>query len=158
MESKKGQKSAGLLMYEKYGTTYKYLLIHPTGGEKLIPKQIWGIPKGLVEAGEEELSTAIREFTEESGIEPKEPYINLGTVKQKSGKVVQAWAFEGVYPGAVKCSSFVTITRGGKEFVVPEVDKGGMFTKEELKDIIIPAHYELIERFEQYLKIKENAK
>jgi len=55
----------------------------------------WTIPKGEVESGEEPLQTAKREFKEELGFEPEEQFVALGSIKQKGGKIVHAWAFEG---------------------------------------------------------------
>jgi predicted NUDIX family NTP pyrophosphohydrolase len=148
MESNKN-KSAGLLMYQIFEKEIKYLLVHPTCGEKHCRKQVWGIPKGLIDEGEDAFTTAVREFKEETGIEPKEPYLDLGSVKQKSGKTVYAWAFEGKFDGKINCTSMVTLTnKQGKEYTIPEVDKGDMFTREEAKSIIISAQIELIERLE----------
>jgi len=53
----------------------------------------WSIPKGEIESGEVLLSAAIREFEEETGLEPRGDFIELGTITQKGGKIVHAWAF-----------------------------------------------------------------
>ena len=87
--------SAGLLMYKFDGEKIKVFLVHP-GGPFFKNKDdgYWSIPKGLVEKVEEILNTAIREFKEETGIEPIGEYNSLGWVKKKSGKTIHAWAFE----------------------------------------------------------------
>lgn len=87
--------SAGLLMFKKIKGTVEILLAHPGGPFfKNKDEGYWTIPKGLAEENEQLLDTAIREFTEETGIVPRPPFIALGMVKQKGGKVVHAWAFE----------------------------------------------------------------
>src|SRR5258705_564382 len=93
--------SAGLLMYRKRGQDLEGLLAHP-GGPFFKNKDDghWTIPKGEIESGEESLSTAIREFREEIGldIDPSAKFIDLGSIRQQGGKVVHAWAVEGDCP------------------------------------------------------------
>ncbi|MFQ5531335.1 MAG: NUDIX domain-containing protein, partial [Candidatus Nanoarchaeia archaeon] len=91
-----GMISAGLLMY-KVNPELKVFLVHH-GGPYWKNKDLlsWSIPKGLVNDGKDNhlLETAEREFYEETGVKPpidKSKYIDLGNVKQKSGKVVHAW-------------------------------------------------------------------
>ena len=86
--------SAGLLMYRFRGNSLEVLLVH-LGGPFWTRKDQWFIPKGALEAGEEELAAAMREFAEETGITPKPPLLELGSVQHKSGKRVIAWAFAG---------------------------------------------------------------
>ena len=151
MKSSKKQ-SAGLLMYSIENNIAKYFIVHPTG---LYSKTgtTWSIPKGEIKEDENYMNTSIREFKEETGIIPIEPFIELGNVKQKAGKTVYAWAFKGNFDGNLNCTSFVDIVnkKTGKTKTIPEVDKGGMFTKEEIKQYINPAQYEFIERLENIL-------
>lgn len=88
--------SAGLLMYRQSHKQLEIFLAHP-GGPYLKDKDNghWGIPKGEVEENEAFLDAAIREFQEETGIEPHGEYFSLGSVVLASGKEVFAWAFEG---------------------------------------------------------------
>src|SRR5688572_25339334 len=100
--------SAGLLMYRRRGDTLEVLLVHP-GGPFWANKDLgaWTIPKGEVDEGEEELQTARREFEEETGLRPEGAVRPLGSVKQKGGKLVHAWAFEGdCDPAAVHSNTF----------------------------------------------------
>ena len=88
--------SAGLLLYRRTGDAVEVLLAHP-GGPYFSARDtgVWGIPKGEVEPDEEPLAAACREFGEETGFESAPPYIPLGEVRQRGGKRVVAWAFEG---------------------------------------------------------------
>lgn len=86
--------SCGLLMY--VNAPLRVLLVHP-GGPYWRGKDLgaWSIPKGLVDDGEDPLAAAQREFEEETGLKPQAPFLELTALKQKSGKLVRCWAFEG---------------------------------------------------------------
>ena len=88
--------SAGILVFKKEKDTLHFLLAHPGGPfYKNKDEGSWGIPKGLVEEGEEPLTTAKREFLEETNLKlDAEDFIALPTVKYKNGKVLQSWALE----------------------------------------------------------------
>jgi predicted NUDIX family NTP pyrophosphohydrolase len=89
--------SAGLLLFcVSDNGLLKILLVHPGGPYwKNKDEGAWTIPKGVVEEDEDLLVAAIREFTEETGLTPIGPFIPLGETKQKPGKKVYAWAFQG---------------------------------------------------------------
>ena len=91
--------SAGLLLFRRLQSCadgIDVFLAHP-GGPIWAKKDegVWTIPKGLIEDGEAPLEAAVREFQEETGIVPVAPFIELGSIRQKAGKVVHAWAWEG---------------------------------------------------------------
>jgi predicted NUDIX family NTP pyrophosphohydrolase len=124
--------SAGLLMYRRRAGGLEVFLAHP-GGPFFARKDegAWSIPKGEVEPGEELLATALREFEEETGIPPGQPLIPLGEIKQKGGKVVHAWAFEGDWPaGAVLRSNSFSLewpAGSGRFQEYPEIDRAELF-------------------------------
>jgi predicted NUDIX family NTP pyrophosphohydrolase len=135
--------SAGLVMYRRRSGEVEVLLVHP-GGPLWAKKDAgaWSIPKGEVNPGDDEFSTAKREFNEETGVAPEGEFIPLGSVTQKGGKVVRAWAFEGdCDPAVIKSNTFVMEwpPRSGKKQEFPEVDRARFFTLEEAKDKINPA-------------------
>ena len=149
--------SAGLLMFTIKNGELKVFLVHPGGPffEKR-DKGYWGIPKGLQDENEELLLTAIREFEEETGIKPKGDFISLGSVKQKTGKIVHAWGFkcEDDSQIEIKCNEFEIEwpPKSGKKLSFPEVDKGEFFTVSEANGKIIEAQSEFITRLEAHLK------
>src|SRR3984893_571383 len=90
------KRSAGLLMYRKRRGGIEVFLVHP-GGPLWAEKDqgAWTLPKGEYEPDEDPLVAARREFQEETGFIVSDDFIELGSVRQKSGKIVIAWAFEG---------------------------------------------------------------
>ncbi len=147
--------SAGLVLYRVLDGVLQVLLVHP-GGPFWAHKEsgAWTIPKGEVEAEEDQLAAAWREFQEELGFSPSGDFIPLGTITQKAGKVVRAWALEGdCDPAGIKSNSF-TIEwppRSGKQQVFPEVDRAAFFPVDEAKRKINPAQVELISRLQEFV-------
>lgn len=138
--------SAGLLMYRMRNNKLELFLVHPGGPYwKNKDSEVWGIPKGEIEDGENLLETAKREFEEETGIKPSGDFIPLGQVEQRSGKIVHAWAFEKDWSGTLK-SNTIKIIWNRRKIEIPEVDKGDYFSFEGAKKKINPAQFEFIER------------
>jgi len=82
-------------MFRQRGRELEFLLVHP-GGPFFIHKDdgAWTIPKGEAAAEEDLLTRARIEFAEELGFEADGDWLALGSIKQKGGKTVHAWAFE----------------------------------------------------------------
>ena len=90
----------------------------------------WTIPKGEFNAQEEPIEAARREFHEETGFAISGPLLSLGSVRQKSGKIVTAWAFEGDCSPSELVSNTCQIEwppRSGRRLTIPEVDRGDWF-------------------------------
>jgi predicted NUDIX family NTP pyrophosphohydrolase len=141
--------SAGLLMFRRRGDALEVLLVHP-GGPFWAKKDLgaWTIPKGEVAEGEDALATARREFEEETAIRPEGPFRPLGSVRQKAGKIVHAWAFEGdCDPAAIRSNSFrVQWPPGSGEWrTFPEVDRAEWFDLGEARRRINPAQAALLD-------------
>lgn len=123
--------SAGLLMYRVKDGVAQVLLAHP-GGPFYRHKDdgSWSIPKGEPSGDEDLLLTAQREFEEETGIQPTGPFVSLKPIKQKGGKIVHAWAFEGdCTPETIRSNTF-TIEwppKSGREAEFPEIDRAQFF-------------------------------
>lgn len=133
----------------------EFFLAHP-GGPFWANREdgAWTIPKGGVEAGEEILDAALREFQEETGIAARGPYISLGSIRQRAGKVVHAWAWEGdADPNAIVSNTMTTEwPRGsGRTITYPEVDRCAWFGATAARGKINAAQSELLTRLEQTL-------
>ncbi len=128
------------------------LIVHP-GGPFFAKKDdgAWTIPKGLVEVGEEDLVAAQRELTEETGLVAIPPFVPLGEVTQKAGKIVVAFAFEGDCDPHVLDFSRSTFElewppRSGRKQRFTEIDRAGFFTPEIAKVKLNDAQRAFVDR------------
>ena len=144
--------SAGLFMYRYREGRLEVFLAHP-GGPLFRNKDegYWSLPKGEPDHdGEALLETAIREFEEETGIRPAGPFTELGSIVQKGGKVVHAWAFEGDWDDSlpIRCNTFEMEwpPRSGRVQSFPEVDCGRFFGLEEARLKLREAQWPLVQR------------
>lgn len=153
------KRSAGILLYRIVAEAPQFLLVHP-GGPYWAKRDAgaWTIPKGEYEEGESPRDCALRELGEELGAAPSldaELLVDLGAVRQKSGKIVEAWAAEGDFdPDELRSNTF-TIEwppRSGSEREFPEVDRAEWFGPEPARRKILPAQVELIDRLLEHLR------
>jgi predicted NUDIX family NTP pyrophosphohydrolase len=142
--------SAGLLMFRRRKDRVEFLLVHP-GGPFWRKKDLgaWSIPKGEYTEDEEPLEAAKREFEEETGIVPSGDFIALDEIKQPSGKVVTAWAFEGdCSPREIRSNAFSMEwpPKSGHMQEFPEVDRAGWFSPEAARKRIFKGQLGFLER------------
>jgi predicted NUDIX family NTP pyrophosphohydrolase len=142
--------SAGILIFRRSSGTLEVLLAHP-GGPIFRRRDLgaWTIPKGEIEPGEEPLAAAQRELAEETGFSLPGPFLELGQVKQKSGKIVHAWAAEGdVDLGAFQSATFRMEwpPRSGKFGEFPELDRVSYFDLDTAKQKLNAAQSAFVER------------
>ena len=155
--------SAGLLMFRMGGEGLEVLLVHP-GGPYFQKKDesAWTIPKGEAGDGENLLTRASVEFEEELGFVPLGERIELGSVRQKGGKTVHAWAFAGDLPGGFELrSNLFEIEwppRSGKRAQFPEVDRAAFFPVAEARLKINPAQNAFLDRLCEAVKSSGAAK
>jgi predicted NUDIX family NTP pyrophosphohydrolase len=147
--------SAGLLLYRRRQGAVQVFLAHP-GGPFWRDRDAgaWTIPKGVVDEGEELLAAARREFEEETGITPDGPFVSLGSVRQKAGKVVHAWAWEGdADPSRIisNTTSSEWPPGSGRRITYPEVDRCAWFDLAAARSHMNPAQAELVDRLEALL-------
>jgi predicted NUDIX family NTP pyrophosphohydrolase len=147
-----GKKSAGLMLYRQAaeGSGIEILLVHPGGPFWRNKDQgAWTVPKGEFDDDEEPLAAAQREFKEELGAPaPPGDYLTLGSIKQKGGKIVHAWAVKADFdPGKLESNTFTCewppYSKRMQEF--PEVDRAEWFTPEVAKEKILAAQVPLID-------------
>jgi predicted NUDIX family NTP pyrophosphohydrolase len=149
------KRSAGLLMYRRQQDEVEVFLVHPGGPYWASKDQgVWTIPKGECEDDEEPFAAAKREFFEETGFTAHGEFLSLGEVRQKSGKLVTAWAFEGDCDPAQLQSNTCEIEwppKSGKRLQIPEIDRGRWFTMDEARRYIRQELDELLLRLVRQL-------
>jgi predicted NUDIX family NTP pyrophosphohydrolase len=145
------RRSAGILLHRQGASGPEVLLVHP-GGPFWTKKDLgaWSIPKGEYDDGEDPLSAALREFEEETGTRlAGDAAVELGTVVQRGGKRVTAWALPGDLDAASVLSNTFTMEwppRSGRQAEFPEVDRAQWFGVDEARAKLVPAQAELIDR------------
>jgi len=150
------KRSAGILLYRSPPAP-EVLLVHP-GGPFWARKDAgaWSIPKGEYEDGDDPRAAALREFEEELGspLPPATELVELGEVKQKSGKVITAYAAEGDLDADAIRSNTFTIEwppRSGRMQDFPEVDRAGWFDLGAAGEKLNPAQADLLVRLSPLL-------
>ena len=147
--------SAGILLYRQGAEGIEVLLAHPGGpfwANK--DKGAWTIPKGQFLEDEEPLAAAKREFQEETSFIPSGEFISLGTIRQLSGKLVEAWAFAGDCNTdelqSINCE--VEWPPRSKHMIeVPEVDRGQWYSIDEARQAILAAQRPFLESLCRHL-------
>jgi predicted NUDIX family NTP pyrophosphohydrolase len=151
------KRSAGILLYRAVRGTTEVLLVHP-GGPFWARRDAgaWSVPKGEYEHGEEGRAAALREFEEETGTTlPPGDLIDLGTVKQKGGKVVSAWAAEGdLDADAIRSNTFTMEwpPRSGRTSEFPEIDRAGWFDADTARAKLVAAQAAFVDRLLERLR------
>jgi predicted NUDIX family NTP pyrophosphohydrolase len=150
--------SAGILLFRHRGGAVEVLLVHP-GGPFWAQKDLgaWSIPKGEADEGEELPECALRELEEELGAALSivaEDLVELGSVRQKAGKVVHCWAAEADFdPQTLRSNTFTMEwpPRSGNQREFHEVDRAEWFGLEEAGERINPAQAAFLDRLEPAL-------
>lgn len=146
-------------MFRRRNNQVEVLLAHP-GGPFFARKDdgVWTIPKGEPAPGEDLLTRAQIEFEEEVGFRPEtfRGWIELGSIKQKGGKTVHAWAFEGDLPSSFELKSNLFEMewppRSGRRQSFPEVDQAKFFTEAVARRKLKPAQVSLLDRLRAAIK------
>ena len=151
--SKRARMSAGLVLYRRRAGALEVLIGH-MGGPFWAKKdeRAWSIPKGEVDEGEDPYAAARREFEEELGSAPPDkPALELGEVRQPSGKRIVAWAIEGDLDAtAVQSNMFVMEwpPRSGRQEEFPEIDRAAWLDPETAKRKLVKGQVRFIELLE----------
>jgi predicted NUDIX family NTP pyrophosphohydrolase len=146
------KQSAGVLLFRHRNGVLEVFLVHP-GGPFWARKDdgAWSIPKGEIESGEDALAAARRELAEETGLTVDGDFLPLVPVKQKSGKVVHAWAVRGDADPALITSN--TFTHNGREY--PEVDRAAWFSLAEARRKLLPGQVPLLDELDRRVSAEE---
>jgi predicted NUDIX family NTP pyrophosphohydrolase len=150
------KRSAGILVYRRDTSGISVLLAHP-GGPIFRRRDAgaWTIPKGEIEPDEEPLAAARRELSEETGFSVDGPVLDLGTVKQKNGKIVHAFAAEAsLDPTRLESTSFRMEwpPRTGTFAEFPEVDRADYFSIDVAREKLNLAQGQFLDRLLEALK------
>jgi predicted NUDIX family NTP pyrophosphohydrolase len=143
------QRSAGVLLYRCKGRGIEVLLVHP-GGPFWAKKDdgAWSIPKGLIEAVENAVDVARREFEEETGATLQGNLVPLGSFTQSRAKIIEVWASEGDFDPATLRSNTFSMEwppRSGQMREFPEADRAEWFGLEEARIKILKGQRPVID-------------
>ena len=147
--------SAGVLMYRRARGVLEVLLAHPGGPFwRTRDDGAWTIPKGGIAPGESAEDAARREFAEELGSPLSGALVPLAQVRQKGGKLVDAFALEGEFDPATLTSNLCEIEwppRSGRRLEVPEIDRAAWFPLEQARRKILEAQVPLLDALARLL-------
>ncbi|HEX4413411.1 MAG TPA: NUDIX domain-containing protein [Lacipirellulaceae bacterium] len=149
------KQSAGLVIYRRRNERTEYFLVHP-GGPFWQNKDAgsWSIPKGEFGPEEIPLDVAQRELLEETGLRVDGPFLPLGPIKQKGGKIVHAWAVAADFDADQIQSNTFSIEwppRSGKLREFPEVDRAAWFDFDTALEKMVEAQRDLLKQLEKLL-------
>jgi predicted NUDIX family NTP pyrophosphohydrolase len=153
---KSGRTSAGILLWRRRDDRLEVLLAHP-GGPFWVKKDLghWTIPKGEIEPGEELTAVARREFAEETGHDlPDGALVELGEIRQKSGKLVLGWAAAGDLDPSAAVSNTYDVEwppRSGRIQSFPEIDRVEWFDLDEARRRLKAAQVPFLDRLQAAL-------
>jgi predicted NUDIX family NTP pyrophosphohydrolase len=151
----KGKRSAGLLLYRRADDGPEVLLGH-MGGPFFARRDAgaWTVPKGEYEPDETAWDAARREFQEELGLAPPEgEAIELGEVRQSSGKVVTAWAIEADLDPATMVPGTFRMEwppKSGQIQEFPELDRVEWLGLERAREVIVTAQATFLDRLAEH--------
>lgn len=147
--------SAGLLPYRFKGACLQVLLVHPGGpfwAKK--DKGVWSIPKGIVGDKETTFFAANREFREETGMDAKGKFLDLGELRQPSRKIIHVWAIQlDIDAKNIHSNNFILEWPKGSGMIqqYPEIDRGDWFSLARAREKISPGQIGFLERLNERL-------
>jgi predicted NUDIX family NTP pyrophosphohydrolase len=151
------KRSAGLLLYRLRDGRLEVFIAH-MGGPFWARKdeRAWSVIKGEYEDGEDPFEAARREFEEETGSSaPSGRAVELGEVRQRSGKRVVAWAIEGDFdPAAVRSNTFTLEwpPRSGELREFPEIDRADWFDTDTARSKLVKGQVPFIDALERRIQ------
>ncbi|HEX4701162.1 MAG TPA: NUDIX domain-containing protein [Pseudonocardiaceae bacterium] len=151
-----GKRSAGILLFRRSAGRIEVLIGH-MGGPLWARKDAggWSVPKGEYQADETPEAAARREFQEELGLPvPTGDLVDLGSLRQSTGKVVTLWAMEAdLDPGAVVPGTFEMEWPKGSGVVreFPEIDRVAWFDLDVAREKLVKGQRAFLDRLAEHL-------
>jgi predicted NUDIX family NTP pyrophosphohydrolase len=150
------KRSAGLLIHRDRGDAIEIFLVHP-GGPFWAKKDdgAWSIPKGEYDEGEDALAVAKRELFEETGLRVDGEFVKLEPIRQRSGKIVTAFAIAADFdPAEIRSNSFQLEwpPKSGRMQEFPEVDRAAWFAIAQARIKLLASQAPLLDQIEARLK------
>ena len=144
------KQAAGILLYRRGARGLEVLLAHP-GGPLWAKKDLgaWTVPKGQFTDAESPLAAATREFEEEMGSAPEGDFVELGSIKQPSGKIVYVFVAESDFDVTTVKSNLFELEwppKSGQRAAFPEVDRARWFSVEEARQKILKGQEPFLDR------------
>jgi predicted NUDIX family NTP pyrophosphohydrolase len=144
------KQAAGILLYRRGPRGLEVLLAHP-GGPLWARRDLgaWTLPKGQFNDDEPPIAAAKREFEEEMGSPPTGELVEIGSIKQPSGKVVHAFVAESDFDVATVRSNLFSLEwprKSGQRAQFPEVDRAAWFPIEEARTKILKGQEPFLDR------------
>ena len=155
------KQAAGILLYRQSARGLELLLAHP-GGPLWARKDLgaWTIPKGQFGDDESALAAAQREFAEEMGSPARGEFVELGSIRQPSGKIVHGFTAECDFDVTTVKSNLFELEwppKSGKHGQFPEVDRAQWFSVEEARRKILTGQQPFIDRLLALVKSQSGA-
>lgn len=150
------KQAAGILLYRRGPRGLEVLLAHP-GGPLWSRKDLgaWTLPKGQFNGDERPIAAAKREFEEEMGSPPAGEFVEIGSIKQPSGKVVHAFVAESDFDVATVQSNLFSLEwppKSGQHAQFPEIDRAAWFSVDEARQKILKGQAPFLDRLLALLK------
>ena len=144
------KQAAGILLYRRGPRGLEVLLAHP-GGPLWAKKDVgaWTIPKGQFTDSESPIAAAKREFEEEMGSPPPGDFVELGSIRQPSGKIVYAFTAASDFDVSTVKSNLFSLEwppRSGKFADFPEVDRAAWFSMDDARAKILKGQLPFLDR------------
>ncbi|CAN7534526.1 NUDIX domain-containing protein [Arthrobacter sp. LjRoot14] len=151
-------RSAGILLYRGDPAAQLEVWIAHMGGPFWARKDehAWSVPKGEYPEDEDALTAARREFAEEMGTPaPPADYIELGSFRQPSGKVITVFAAEWDFqPERIESNTFPLEWPRGSGVIrhYPEIDDARWFNEPEARTKLVKGQLPILDALVQRLR------
>ncbi len=147
------KRSAGILPYKIEDGKLLVYLGHFGGPFWARKKRSWGVIKGEVGEGEEDLEAAKREFLEETGKAIEGDFLDLGEFKT-SNKILHIYAVRKDLDTDIK-SNMVRMEYRGKVLEFPEIDRAQWLDIQKAKELIVSSQLPILQKLQRSVGLEK---